>query len=86
MNYTKNKWHEVRGLSRELESESIQGSGFLRDGNAYVCFSIIFKIKSMDCGKCEHGFSCFHPEDRGTKIATYQPTLKLRCSLSKKAR
>ena len=78
--------HEVRGLSREVESESIQGSGFLRDGNAYVCFSIIFKIKSMDCGKCEHGFSCFHPEDRGTKIATYQPTLKLRCSLSKKAR
>ena len=86
MNYTKNKWHEVRGLSRELESASIQGSGFLRDGNACGSFSIIFKTKSMDCGKCEHGFSCFHPEDHGTKIATYQPTLKLRCSLSKKAR
>ena len=40
----------------------------------------------MDCRKREHGFSCFHSEDRGTKIATYQPTLKLRCSLSKKAR
>ena len=44
MNYIRNT-SVVRGLSRELESEFIQGSGFFRDGNGCITHSILFKIK-----------------------------------------
>ena len=35
----------MRGLSRESESESIQESGLLRDGNACITYSNLCDIK-----------------------------------------